>query len=830
MRGRRAAPPGSRLVLARWLLVLLALFAACEAQAQQFETQPPLTATVGQPYLYEARASNSGRGQAEIVALVLPTWLAFERRPGGAARLQGTPPAAGAFPVTLRAENAFCRILIDLCPLQSWTITVAGAPVDNRTPTIVDPGIPDQTAAVGVAFSVDVRPAFSDADGDVLAFSATGLPPNLPLNGGVIAGTPTLLDSLSSPLTVAVTANDGRGGTVTEGFLLFVAAPGGADVFVSGIAAVPAPVVRSGSVAWRFTVGNTGPSPSGSINLAIEFAGNPFTFTTNPCTLTAEADRQRLACTVGPIASGATQVVELAGSAAQPGDVYVTATVTSGGPADPNAGNNVASLALNVAEAIVTDAAQALPVGAAAVAAGDLNGDGFADAALAAAQDTAALLLDVENPVSLAAPLAQSGDLRRGLSNVRQSFGQGTAGVDVALADLDNDQDLDAIVANAPGASSAAFRNDGSGGLTQLAALGPAGRDDRALAVADVSGDGLADVVIASANGNWLYTNGNGSAFAESALPARNGAGAIDVALVDIVGSALPDLVLVYAGGPTVRHENLGASFGAAVTIDAGAAAGVATGDFNRDGRADLVLARPAPGANGLPAIPVYLNNNAGGFVGVGGLGASPAAAVLAGDMDGDGSSDVIAINRTGAHRLFIGDGNGNFRLHPQVLVSRGATRGAIGPIGRQRRADLVLARPDGIDVFFNDGRGNLGLGDTSRPVIQLNGTPDVSIQVDGVYQDAGATVTDNVDSGLTPTVTNPVDPKVVGTYTVTYSAMDSAGNAAAPVTRSVHVSANAATGGGGGATDPSTLVVLLAGLIAARATRRREPKPEVVR
>jgi len=104
-----------------------------------------------------------------------------------------------------------------------------------------------------------------------------------------------------------------------------------------------------------------------------------------------------------------------------------------------------------------------------------------------------------------------------------------------------------------------------------------------------LNGDGFSDVVIASANANSLYTNQNGNAFVATALPTSGGVGAIDVLLVDVVGSPLPDLIFVYANGPAVRHENLGAgTFGAAVTIDAGPVSAAASADFNRDGHADV--------------------------------------------------------------------------------------------------------------------------------------------------------------------------------------------------------------------------------------------------
>lgn len=879
-----------------------------ESAYAQFETVPITTATVGQPYVYEVRASNTGQGNVQIIAPDgLPAWLVLTPRGSGAATLSGTPTAAGTYNVFLRAQSASCLILPVLCPSQAFDIVV---PVPNLPPVVVPPGIADQTIPVLEPFTLDVRPAFSDPDLDPLTFSVTGLPPGLTLMDGVIAGTPTtsagspfavvvtasdgrggtVSDDVSinvqangaptlvgagvpdqsvnvnealrvdlaqyfsdpdgdpltfavtglpagfaltgsvisgtpgialesgSPFTVNVTARDDRNGTVTDTFLLAIVPLARADAFISAIEVSPAPAQRSAAVSWVITVGNLGPAPTGALEVAVEFAGNPFTFSNNPCVLSVAADRQQLACALEPIASGATQTVTLTGSAAQPGDVYVSATVDAGTamPIDPNAENNRSVLALTVGETIVTDAAQAIALSATAAAAGDVNGDGFADLVLVTDGAEPSVLLNIENPTELHPSLAQEGAQRRGLASIPLVFGSAAAGADVALADLDNDRDLDVVVANAPGASSAAFRNDGSGVFTRLADLGAAGRNDRAVAVADVDGDTLPDIVIAAASGNFLYLNRNGS-YTQSALPSANGAGAVDVALVDLLGSPLPELVLVNPNGATVRYENTGGTFGTAATIDAGPSVGVASADFNRDGRADLVLARAAANAPALPSNPVYLNNNAGGFLAVGALGAAPTTAVSTGDVDGDGFADVLAINSTGAQHVYLGDGNGNFRLHPQIFVSGGAVRGAVAPVGRLQQGDLVLAGAEAVHVFFNDSRGALGLGDTTPPVITLNGTAEMVVDVGGTYQDPGATATDDVDGPLTPAVTNPVDANVIGTYTVTYSAVDASGNAAAPVTRTVRVNAREAEGGGGGAVELPLLALLVAALVLRR-------------
>jgi len=79
---------------------------------------------------------------------------------------------------------------------------------------------------------------------------------------------------------------------------------------------------------------------------------------------------------------------------------------------------------------------------------------------------------------------------------------------------------------------------------------------------------------------------------------------------------------------------------------------------------------------------------------------------------------------------------------------------------------------------------------DTTVPVITLEGDAVVTIQVNAIYTDDGATATDNYDGDITTSivVVNPVNTAIVGEYTVTYNVSDAAGNAAVPVTRTVIV------------------------------------------
>lgn len=80
---------------------------------------------------------------------------------------------------------------------------------------------------------------------------------------------------------------------------------------------------------------------------------------------------------------------------------------------------------------------------------------------------------------------------------------------------------------------------------------------------------------------------------------------------------------------------------------------------------------------------------------------------------------------------------------------------------------------------------------DTQAPVITLDGANPQIIEggTGSVYTELGATVSDNIDSGLTATIdASAVNTMAVGSYLVTYNVSDQAGNAATQVTRTVNV------------------------------------------
>jgi len=66
---------------------------------------------------------------------------------------------------------------------------------------------------------------------------------------------------------------------------------------------------------------------------------------------------------------------------------------------------------------------------------------------------------------------------------------------------------------------------------------------------------------------------------------------------------------------------------------------------------------------------------------------------------------------------------------------------------------------------------------DVDPPVVTLNGAASQTISLQGTYTEMNATATDEEDGAITPTISGTVNVNLTGTYTITYSATDAAGN-----------------------------------------------------
>ena len=81
---------------------------------------------------------------------------------------------------------------------------------------------------------------------------------------------------------------------------------------------------------------------------------------------------------------------------------------------------------------------------------------------------------------------------------------------------------------------------------------------------------------------------------------------------------------------------------------------------------------------------------------------------------------------------------------------------------------------------------------DTTPPVITLNGATPINLNVGDTFSDPGATATDDTDGDLSALIqtTGSIDTATAGTYTITYTVSDQAGNQSTK-TRTITVSNN---------------------------------------
>jgi hypothetical protein len=160
-------------------------------------------------------------------------------------------------------------------------------------------------------------------------------------------------------------------------------------------------------------------------------------------------------------------------------------------------------------------------------------------------------------------------------------------------------------------------------------------------------------------------------------------------------------------------------NFQTAVNYPVGAgAASVALGDFNGDGKLDIVTANAGSAGPVLGEVPsgatpghtvsVLLNDGHGHFGPAVAypVGAGPRS-VAVGDVNGDGKPDIITANSGGTTpgntvSVLLGDGRGSFSAATSYRVGSQPIAVAVGDVNGDGKPDLVTAGGNGVTVLLN--------------------------------------------------------------------------------------------------------------------------------
>jgi hypothetical protein len=349
------------------------------------------------------------------------------------------------------------------------------------------------------------------------------------------------------------------------------------------------------------------------------------------------------------------------------------------------------------------------------VAVGDFNGDGKLDLAVAN---------EGSNNISI---LLGMGD---GTFQAAVDYGAGTAPDSVAVGDFRRDGKLDLVVAN-DGSNNVSILLGNGDGTFQAAVNYGVGSAPTSVAVGDFNGDGKLDLaVVNELSNNVSILLGNGDGMFQAAVNYGAGLSLFSVAVGDFNGDGKLDLAVASGGSDyvSVLLGNGDGTFKTAVQYVAGLEPiSVAVADFNGDGKLDLAVANYESNN-----VSILLGKGDGTFqaavdygIGTENYPATPGS-VAVGDFNGDGKLDLVVggveSDNVSVVSVLLGNGDGTFQAAVNYGAGAGQTSVAVGDFNGDGRLDLafpasvLLQTPIASLSSTSLNFGNQLVGTTSAP------------------------------------------------------------------------------------------------------------------
>ncbi|MCA8961354.1 MAG: VCBS repeat-containing protein [Planctomycetes bacterium] len=328
----------------------------------------------------------------------------------------------------------------------------------------------------------------------------------------------------------------------------------------------------------------------------------------------------------------------------------------------------------------------------------------------------------------------------------------------VAAADLDRDGYVDIARVGPSDALAVCFNASGGipGSFTAPVSVGTSGGNPR-MRCADLNDDGLADLVVAETQGVvWVQFNGDGGVPGAFGPPVTIGTTPFnwppDLECADFDGDALLDVAVAQVGtGLTVYFNDLASpgsfSGGTSIGSVAEVAPSLAVGDFDFDRWPDIAIAKSGGD------LEVYINNQGGvpgTFSAAQDIGdvVGQGPSLVAADLDGNGLVDLAVAQPGGTLDVYFNGLSftpGDFEP-PFAVASVDGNFPAlcVADFNEDRHLDLALAESsggnfvvyennrDGTPGTFSSGRVVDGLTVDFRAIVAADftadGRPDVAI------------------------------------------------------------------------------------------------------
>ncbi len=284
-------------------------------------------------------------------------------------------------------------------------------------------------------------------------------------------------------------------------------------------------------------------------------------------------------------------------------------------------------------------------------------------------------------------------------------YGSGLTTSGIAVADVNGDGKADLVVSNRNQSNVAVFLGNGNGSF-QAPINYPTGPNPYSLVIGDFNGDGKPDLVVGNSDATVSVLLGNGDGTFRAPNSFQAGGFAISIASGDFNGDGNTDLVYINQSHNSVNVMlgNGDGTFQAPTSYSVAASpVTVVVADFNGDGIADIAYANPN-------------DNSVGILFGIGDgtfqaavrypAGSTPDY-VAVGDFNGDGIADLaVAASGDSAVNVMLGNGDGTFQNAIEYATGLRPSFITVGDFDGDGSADLVVSTQGGTIAILS-GRGD---------------------------------------------------------------------------------------------------------------------------